>query len=127
MKLLLDTHVFFWFVTNSPLLEARHRQLIADQNHLKVVSAVTGWEIALKFKLGKWPDAAALLPDLPGLVARSNLQSIDLTLRQAEMAGSLDLIHRDPFDRMLVAQSLDLDMPVLTVDSALARLGCKTL
>ena len=127
MKLLLDTHVFFWFVTNSALLDERHRRLIADRSNMKAVSAVTGWEIALKFKLGKWPGAQALLPDLSGLVARSNLETVDITLRQAELAGSLDLVHRDPFDRLLAAQSIDLGMPILTVDAALARLGCKTI
>ena len=127
MRLLLDTHVFFWFMTESMLLKEQHKLMIDDQSHSIFVSAVTAWEMATKVKLDKWAGAEGLLPDLTASVLHAGMVPLDLTMRQAEMAGSLPLVHRDPFDRMLVAQSLDLDMPVLTVDPALARLGCKTL
>ena len=125
MTALLDTHVFVWWVTASPNLSQTHRALLDDRSAPVYVSAVTGWEIAIKVKLGKWAGAAALLPGLAGLVQRSGLQSLDLSIAQAERAGSLDLVHRDPFDRMLAAQALDLDIPLATVDVDLARLGCK--
>ena len=125
MGLLLDTHVFYWAVKASDRLSAVHRQLIENRRDPVYVSAVTGWEIAIKVKLGRWPEAQALLPDLAGLVVRSGLQTIEITLAQAERAGSLDLVHRDPFDRLRAAQALDLDIPIATVDRAFAMFGCK--
>jgi len=89
------------------------------------VSAITGWEIAIKVKLGKWPEAAVLLPGLSEKVVDEGFEILNLTLAQAERAGQLDLVHKDPFDRLLAAQSLLLDMPIATVDPALGLLGCK--
>jgi PIN domain nuclease of toxin-antitoxin system len=89
------------------------------------VSAVTGWEIGIKVKLGKWPEAAVLLPGLSEKVMDDGFEVLDLT--QAERAGQLDLIHKDPFDRLLAAQSLLLNVPIATVDPALAMLGCSVI
>ena len=125
MSALLDTHVFVWWVTSSTRLSEAHRQLFADRDEPVFVSAVTAWEIAITVKFGKWTEAAALLPDIAGLIERSGLQQLHLTTAQAERAGSLELVHRDPFDRMLAAQALDLDIPLATVDPDLAKLGCK--
>ena len=125
MALLLDTHIFYWAAKGSSRLTDVHRQLIQDRQSSVYVSAVTGWEIATKVKLGKWPEAAPSLPDLAGLVLRSGLQVLDITMTQAERAGSLELVHRDPFDRMLAAQALDLDIAILTVDPAFALFGCR--
>ena len=88
---------------------------------------MTGWEIAIKVKIGKWPDATRLVPGLTDLVRRSGFQTLDLTLHQAELAGSLDLVHRDPFDRLLAAQAIDLAIPIATVGTALSRLGCRVV
>ena len=125
MALLLDTHVFFWFLSGSQRLSAKHRDMIEDGSQKVFVSAVTGWEIAGKVKLGKWPEAAARLPDLTAKLLAEGLQTLDLTLAQAEYAGSLPLIHKDPFDRFLAAQSLLLDMPIVTVDPAFQLFLCK--
>jgi PIN domain nuclease of toxin-antitoxin system len=125
--MLLDTHVFYWWVTDSARLMPAHRALIALRQEPIFVSAVSGWEIAIKVKIGKWPDAAALLPGLTKLVLDSGLQALDLTLAQSELAGSLDLVHRDPFDRLLAAQAIDLGIPIATVDTALSRLGCQVV
>jgi PIN domain nuclease of toxin-antitoxin system len=122
--LLLDTHVFFWWVKQDPRLTSQHRaQLESDDNRV-YVSAVTGWEIAIKVKIGKWPEAATLLPGLSEKIEAIGFELLPLTLAQAERAGSLDLVHRDPFDRLLAAQALDLGIPIATVDPAMARLGC---
>lgn len=127
MAVLLDTHVAFWAIRGSPLLSPVHRRLIEDQTQPVYVSAVTGWEIAIKVKLGKWPEARSLVPNLTAIVMRDGFQPLDLTLAQAERAGSLDLAHRDPFDRMLAAQALDLDIPIATVDPVLAQFGCRVV
>jgi PIN domain nuclease of toxin-antitoxin system len=124
---MLDTHVFFWFVRSSPRLSAIHKQLIESRTGPVYVSAVTGWEIAVKVNLGKWPQAAPLLPGLSAAVTGAGLLTRDVTMAHAERAGSLPLLHRDPFDRFLATQSLMLDIPIATVDRALQLFGCKTV
>ncbi len=127
MALILDTHVFWWLIAEPSKLVERHRQAIDDRSQPVYVSAVTGWEISIKVKLGKWPQAKPLLPGLATVIADAGLQQLDITLAQAEMAGSLDLIHRDPFDRMLAAQALVLGVPIATVDPKIALFGCAVL
>jgi len=127
VSLILDTHVFFWWITDDPRLEVRHRQAIDAGNGSIYVSAVTGWEIGIKVKLGKWPEAEVLLPGLDKKVLAEGFEILDLTLAQAERAGMLALLHKDPFDRLLAAQSLALDLPVATTDTALALLGCRVV
>ena len=125
MRAVLDTHVFFWWMKQDPRLAAHHRALIdQDQNEI-FVSAVTGWEIAIKVKLGKWPEAAVLLPDLAAKIEAAGFELLPLTFPQAERAGSLDLAHRDPFDRMLAAQALELDLILATIDPVFAVFGCR--
>jgi PIN domain nuclease of toxin-antitoxin system len=125
VSFILDTHVFFWWITDHSRLEPQHRQLIEARGETIYVSAVTGWEIGIKVKLGKC--AAVLLPGLSEKVLDEGFEVLDLTLAQAERAGQLDLIHKDPFDRLLAAQSLLLDVPIATVDPALAMLGCNVI
>lgn len=125
MSVLLDTHIFFWWVTDSLLFPAHYRSIFDRQDETIYVSAVSAWEIAIKVRLGKWSGAAHLVPGLEKLVHDSGLQPLDVSIKQAELAGSLDHMHRDPFDRLLAAQALDLGIPIATVDPALARLGCQ--
>jgi PIN domain nuclease of toxin-antitoxin system len=124
MSFILDTHVFFWWITDDPRIEARHRQAIEAGNAPIYVSAVSGWEIAIKVNIGKWPEAAVLLPGLREKVLAEGFETLDLTLAQAETAGLLALVHKDPFDRLIAAQSLMLNVPVATVDPAMALFGC---
>lgn len=127
MTILLDTHVLYWWITGEGYLSTAQRQVLGDASQRILVSAVTGWEIAIKVKIGKWPGAAALVPRLEEAILAEGFSFLDLTLSQAKRAGSLDLVHRDPFDRMLAAQALDLDLTVATVDRAFAVLGCKVV
>ena len=127
MNVLLDTHILFWWLTDDDRLTPRHKTSILDDATNRYVSAVTGWEISIKVKLGKWPEASVLLPDLSTKIKAAGFALLPLTLAQAERAGSLDLVHRDPFDRMLVAQAIDLDLHLVTVDLALEKLGCRII
>ena len=127
MSLILDTHVFFWWITDDPRLGDRHRDAIAANRESVFVSAVSGWEIAVKVKLGKWPEASALVADWEWEVRGGGCRSLDLTLRQTEAAGLLDLVHKDPFDRLIAAQALELGWPVATVDAAFHLMGCRIL
>jgi PIN domain nuclease of toxin-antitoxin system len=125
VSLLLDTHVFFWWMVQDPRLAVFHRTLLEDDANDIYVSAVTGWEIAIKVKLGKWPEAQPLLPDLKTKIFAAGFDIAPVTLAQAEHAGSLSLAHRDPFDRMLAAQAIDLNLSLATSDSVIAILGCR--
>ncbi len=127
MSVILDTHVFFWWVTGSDSLPARHRALLEASEETIYVSAATGWEIAIKVKIGKWPDAAALIPNLEQAIVDEGLGHLDISMTQAKLAGCLDLVHRDPFDRLLAAQSILLQVPIATVDPALKRLGAQVV
>jgi PIN domain nuclease of toxin-antitoxin system len=127
VSLILDTHVFFWWITDDPRLEARHRRAIEERTEAVYVSAVSGWEIGIKVRLGKWPEAAVLVPGLTEKVLDEGFEILDLTLAEAERAGLMELVHKDPFDRLIAAQSLALDFPVATNDPALALLGCRVV
>jgi PIN domain nuclease of toxin-antitoxin system len=119
--------VFFWWITDDARLEARHRHTIEAAEDTIYVSAVSGWEIGIKVKLGKWPEAAVLVPGLTEKVQGEGFETLELTLAQAEQAGLMALVHKDPFDRLLAAQSLTLDVPIATNDPALALLGCRVV
>jgi PIN domain nuclease of toxin-antitoxin system len=127
VRAILDTHTFFWWMKQDPRLKPQHRALIERQENDIFVSAVTGWEIAIKVKLGKWQEAEVLLPNLHTRIVAAGFELLDVTFAQAQRAGSLDLFHRDPFDRLLAAQALDLDMVVATLDPEIARFGCRVL
>lgn len=122
---LLDTHIFVWWLTEPGKLTPSQFQAIENRVEPVYVSAIVGWEIAITVNLGKWLAAAGLLPDLTGIVLKSGLQPLDVSIAHAERAGLLPLTHRDPFDRLLAAQALELDLTVLTVDQAFTALGCR--
>lgn len=127
VSVLLDTHVLYWWMTASNRILEAHRLLINDPDEIVYVSAVTAWEMSIKAKLGKWPGAGILLPTLEEAILAEGFETLDITFAQAKFAGSLDLIHKDPFDRLIAAQSILLDIPVATLDPALAILDCKTV
>lgn len=119
MRLLLDTHVFLWAVTDSRKLKASVRQqmMAADQIH---VSAASIWEIAIKSRLGKIdadPERLAQSIDQSGFI------ELPVTARHAARVAKLPLHHHDPFDRMLIAQSLCEPLIFLTADEVLTRYG----
>ncbi len=121
--ILLDTHIVYWWLTDDRPLSRSLRSTIESTNDV-LVSAVTGWEIAIKVKLGKWPGAAPLLPDLERTLNDEGFRLLDLTMSQAKLAGGLDLEHKDPFDRLLAAQALDLNIPIATVDPVFKQFNC---
>lgn len=127
MTVLLDTHIFFWWITGSDRLPSNHGKLLEDGEENIFVSAATGWELAIKVKIGKWPAAAPLLPELEKTIRDEGFGLLDITLGQAKLAGSLELVCRDPFDRLLAAQSLSRDIPIATIDPAFKLLGARVV
>lgn len=121
MKLLLDTHALAWWWADDPKLPNTARAAIADSANVVVVSAASAWEIATKSRLGKWPQGGHLLTDFDDYLRRSRFVELPITVAHARLAGSLDGKHRDPFDRMLIAQSRIEDASLVTADSIFTR------
>ncbi len=111
MRLLLDTHVFLWWRANSPHLEGNARRAMAEAEQV-FISAASAWEVAIKSALGKirLPDAFA------AGVEASGMKELKVDLEHAAELGRLPFHHRDPFDRMLVAQARTEGLALVTHD-----------
>ncbi len=125
MKLLLDTHTLTWCFRDDPKLSRTASELIDDPDNDAFVSAVTAWEMATKYRAGRFKEAAAIVMDLPALLVRGHFSPLAITLEHGHRAGLLPGLHKDPFDRMLAAQAIVKDMELLTIDPAMAQLGAK--
>lgn len=119
MKLLLDTQLMLWWLADSPKLSRQARALIADPANTIFVSAATMWEIRIKEKLGKLD----VPPNLITTVRSEEFEWIPVSAEHADATMDLPLLHRDPFDRMLVAQAKWMGITLLTSDSLLAKYG----
>jgi PIN domain nuclease of toxin-antitoxin system len=118
MRLLLDTHALLWWLTDDPQLSPTARSAIADQTNDVLVSAASAWEIATKHRLGRLPIGGEVLRRFDELIAADGFSHLPMHHGHAIRAGGYPLHHRDPFDRMLAAQSELEDMPLITVDPA---------
>ena len=123
MRLLLDSHVLLWFLWQNPLLGARTAAAIADPDNEVFVSAASIWEVALK-------RAKSLLDapeNLSGVVEQAGFVPLPLSLFHAEQAAMLPMHHRDPFDRMLIAQAQAEGLIIVTRDGYIRRYGIRTM
>lgn len=127
MRLLLDTHVFLWWLIDSPRLSDPARQAIAIETNEVLVSAATAWEIATKHRLGRLPDVEPVALDIAGTIASQNFEQLTITVADAARAGALPGPHRDPFDRMLVAQALSGNLALVSIDSVMDQYGVRRL
>lgn len=119
MRILLDTHLLLWWLEASPSLSARAGEMICDPDNTVFVSAVSLWEIWLKQSLGK----LRLPADFTERLGAESFESLPLTASQTRQVSLLPWCHRDPFDRMLVAQAQVEKLVLLTADEALAAYG----
>jgi PIN domain nuclease of toxin-antitoxin system len=127
MRLLLDTHVLIWWLLDLPSLSSSARAVISDDRNEIFVSAVSAWEIAIKFKQGKLPEAAVFMADLEGAIAAAGFAPLSVTIKEGERAGSLPLHHRDPFDRMLIAQAQSERLTLISNERLFDRYGVARL
>lgn len=125
--LLLDTHAYVWALTEPDRLSARARTAIEARSNVVLISAATAWEMAIKHRAGKWPEAEILLSQHDDLTSRLGAQSLDITTADAIRAGGLDWDHADPFDRILAAQSLLHQATLVTRDAAFGELRGLTI
>jgi PIN domain nuclease of toxin-antitoxin system len=127
MQALLDTHVLLWWLLDRRSLSPTARAVIADAGNEIFVSAASAWEISIKHKQGKLPEAAAFMADLEEAVADEGFSALPITLRNGERAGSLPPHHKDPFDRMLIAQALAASLTLLSNERLFDRYGVARL
>ena len=125
MKLLLDTHTLLRWLSEQPRLSATARNAISHDDAIVIVSAASAWEICTKVRIGKLPTAYTLCEDFHEVLARNGFESLAISVEHGRMAGRLPGSHKDPFDRMLAAQALIEDVPIVTSDSAFAGFGVK--
>lgn len=121
MRLLLDTHVAAWWWAAHPALPPEARAAIADPANTVAVSAASAWEVGIKHQAGRWPEAAPLLARWDTLTAEAGFDPLPITAAHGRHAAMLDWDHRDPFDRMLVAQAEIEGFQLATADGVLLR------
>lgn len=123
MKVLLDSHTFFWWTTDSPKLSRTARGLIDEDSTDVLISSVVAWEISSKVRSGKWREAEPLADAFFATIKHYGFLPLSLTLEHAHRAGTFTVAHRDPFDRMLAAQSLIESASLITIDPVFSEFG----
>jgi len=119
--LLLDTHIFLWWLFGDPKLPDKIIRYIEDRDNDVFVSAASVWEISTKYRLGKLPQAENVAKHTPAWIERAGFNSLPITAEHAQLAGAWNAAHRAPFDRMLAAQAKLENIPLATVDNALQQ------
>jgi len=127
VRVLLDTHALLWWFSDDPALTRAARKIIADTKNTLVVSAASAWEIATKVRLGKLPTGASLAADFTGYIERERFQLLSISVEHALRAGLLPGAHRDPFDRMLIAQAQAENLPILSKEVIFDAYGLRRI
>ncbi len=127
MRVLLDTHVFLWFITDDRRLSSRAREIMEDPENDLLLSIASLWEIAIKASLGKLTLARPFGELMPHELAENAIEILPIRLDHLTTLTSLPFHHRDPFDRLIVAQAVVEEMPVLSGDSAFSRYPARLL
>jgi PIN domain nuclease of toxin-antitoxin system len=127
VRALLDTHALLWWFSDDPALTRSVRKIIADTKNTVVVSAASAWEIATKVRLGKLPTGAGLAADFTGYIERERFQLLSISVEHALRAGLLPGSHRDPFDRMLIAQAQAENLPILSKEVIFDAFGLRRI
>jgi PIN domain nuclease of toxin-antitoxin system len=119
MRLLLDTHIFLWFISADKRLPSFMSDSIRDHNNEVYLSVVSLWEAIIKYNLGKLPLPQAPETYIPIQRERHQISSLELNEPSVVQLAKLPLIHRDPFDRMLISQAMENGLTLVTVDDAI--------
>ncbi|HTQ34205.1 MAG TPA: type II toxin-antitoxin system VapC family toxin [Stellaceae bacterium] len=127
MRRLLDTHALIWWVTDDQALSKAAYGAIDDPKNEVLASAASAWEIATKHRIGKLPHAGPLATDFGASIAAEGFTGLPISVREAEAAGRLPGPHRDPFDRMLIAQALADSLTLISNERVFDRYGVARL
>ena len=125
MRALLDTHVLLWWLVDDARISARARRILADAGSEIYFSAASSWELSIKVALGRLKLPAPPRTLIPKVLREQSIQSLDVTHAHALAVAELPSHHRDPFDRMLVAQARLEKLAIVSGDSMIARYGTK--
>jgi PIN domain nuclease of toxin-antitoxin system len=123
VKLLLDTHAFLWWVEGAPALGRRARAEVANPANEVSVSIASCWELGIKVSLGKLRLTPSLERFIPEQLSRNGFALLGLEFRHVARIADLPFHHRDPFDRLLVAQALQDDLAIVSADRVLRKYG----
>ena len=127
MQLLLDTHAFLWWLAGDSALSAAAKKAIGNENNTVFVSAASAWEITTKHRLGKLPHAGPLAADVTAAIADQSFVALPISVRHGQVAGNLPGPHRDPFDRMLIAQAMIDRLSLITNEKVFDSYGVARL
>ena len=127
MKLLLDTHTLAWWLEDSPKLGPAARAAMLEDGNAIWVSAVSAMEVTTKYRLGKWPEAEWLALNFSDMLGEEGFSILPVTLDHAVLAGSMPIAHKDPFDRLLIAQARVEDMPFLSNEAMFDGFGVRRI
>jgi PIN domain nuclease of toxin-antitoxin system len=127
VALLLDTHALIWWWTDDRRLPVPARSAIAQPDNIVLVSAASAWEIATKYRIGKWPEVTSLIDAFETNLLRSRFVALPITITHARIAGQLEGPHRDPFDRMLIAQTREERTPIVSGDPVFRNYGASVI
>ena len=125
MRLLLDTHAFLWWINDDPALSRRARAAMGDPANECLLSMASAWEMAIKISLGKLELEGSLERFLPEQIATNGFAMLPIDLRHVSRVTRLPFHHRDPFDRLLVAQALVEGLAVVTADATFVKYGVR--
>ncbi len=118
MKFLLDTHTFLWFIEDSPKLSATARRLIEEPSNERLFSIASVWEIAIKINVGRLNLSQPFEILIPQQLSLNSIDLLGIEIAHTAAITSLPLYHRDPFDRLLIAQAMVEQIPLVSVDTA---------
>jgi PIN domain nuclease of toxin-antitoxin system len=127
VHLLLDTHALLWWLADDPGLGMRARAAIANTSNTVLVSAASAWEIATKIRLGKWTAATSLADNFTGYIEREGFCPLPISVDHAARAGLLPGPHKDPFDRMLIAQAQAENLALVSDESIFDTYGVRRI
>ncbi len=126
-QFLLDTHAFLWWLAGDERLSVGAREAIGEEQDFIFVSAASVWEITTKHRLGKLPGVSAIVGELAGVIESQGFVGLPISVRHGQAAGALPGPHRDPFDRMLIAQAMLDDLVLVSNDRAFGAYGARLL
>lgn len=127
MRFLIDTHVFLWFIAGDIRLSKKVRQAIEDEENEVLLSVASVWEIAIKTSVGKLTLAKPFAELIPEQIADNEIDVLPIHFDELKIVSSLPLYHRDPFDRLLLAQTITHGVPIASDDANFVQYGISLL